>query len=221
MHSTRPDLAFLGAKLAQVKAENVTIDDMKLLRRAIRILKERNVKLQYEKLDLGSLSLAVYSDAGFATNWDLSSQLGFVVLMVDRRKRCSFLHWNSYKCSRVTRSVLGAEVYAFCDAMDVGISFQLALQPILGRLIPVRMLTDSKSLFDTITRRSQTSEKRLLIDLATVRDSYRRKEITDVAWIRSEYNLADSMTKSSRENILTEVLHTGVLNHPIEQWIVR
>ena len=105
--------------------------------------------------------------------------------------------------------------------MDVAISFQLALEPITGQRIPVHMYTDSKSLFDTITRRSQNSEKRLLIDLATVRDSYRRKEITDVTWVRSQFNLADSMTKEIKNNILSRVLETGVLNHPVEQWIVR
>ena len=41
VHSTRPDLAYYGAKLAQVKAEKVTVDDMKLLRRAVRVLRKR------------------------------------------------------------------------------------------------------------------------------------------------------------------------------------
>ena len=83
------------------------------------------------------------------------------------------------------------------------------------------MYTDSKSLFDTITKRSQTSEKRFLIDLATVREAYRRKQIDNVAWVRSEYNIADSMTKEKRSECLHYVLEKGILNHPVEQWIVR
>ena len=90
----------------------------------------------------------------------------------------------------------------------------------LGREVPLNMYTDSKSLFDTITKRSQTSEKRLLIDLTAVREAYRRREITNVAWVRSEYNLADAMTKIVKDSILDDVLTSGKLDHPIEQWIV-
>ena len=95
VHSTRPDVAYYGAKLAQIKAEKVTVDEMKLLRRAVRALWQRSVQLKHRKLDLNTISLAVYSDAGFATNWDMSSQLGFIVLLVDDSKKCSILHWNS------------------------------------------------------------------------------------------------------------------------------
>ena len=104
--------------------------------------------------------------------------------------------------------------------MDMGIALRLAIPPLVNRDVPLHMYTDSKSLFDTITRRSQTQEKRLLIDLATVRDAYRSKEISNVAWIRSEYNLADPMTKHCSNHFL-EVIDTGVLDHPVEQWIFR
>ena len=137
--TTLSDIKVFGTirgKLAWcVHSTRVRVDDVKLLRRAVRVLKKRNVKVQYQKLELCSLSLAVYSDAGFASNWDLSSPLRFVVVMVDNGKRCSFLHWNSYKNSRVTPSLLGADVYSSCDALGVKISFQLALQPIIERMI--------------------------------------------------------------------------------------
>ena len=97
----------------------------------------------------------------------------------------------------------------------------IALKPIVNRSIPIRMYTDSKSLFDTITKRSQTKEKRFMIDLFTVRQAYKNKEISNVAWVRSEYNLADAMTKTSKNDSLDRVLETGVLDHPVEQWIVR
>lgn len=117
--------------------------------------------------------------------------------------------------------MLGSELYAFCDGLDIGLAYSVALQPALGKRIPVRMYTDSKSLFDTITKRSQTSEKRLLIDLATVREAYRKKEIDNIAWIRSECNLADGMTKEKRKECLSRVLEKGILDHPVEQWIIR
>ena len=82
------------------------------------------------------------------------------------------------------------------------------------------MFTDSKSLFDTITKRSQISEKRLLIDMATVRDAYRRKEMQNIGFIKTNYNIADPLTKESENETLDELLYTGILQHPVSQWIV-
>jgi hypothetical protein len=35
-------------------------------------------------LDMNSLSLLVFTDASFANNKDLSSQIGFVIILIDR-----------------------------------------------------------------------------------------------------------------------------------------
>ena len=88
-------MSYYAAKLAQIKQAGVTRDDMRLLKRAIKLLKENAVELKYQKLELNTASLAVYTDAGFVTNADMTSQLGFIVLMTDASKRCVVLHWNS------------------------------------------------------------------------------------------------------------------------------
>jgi len=84
------------------------------------------------------------------------------------------------------------------------------------------MYTDSKSLFDTITKLSTVSEKRMLIDVAAIRESYASGEIRNVAHILSKHNIANPFTK---ENAHMEQLHnlmkTGYLDHPINQWIVE
>jgi hypothetical protein len=35
-------------------------------------------------LDMNSLSLLIFTDASFANNKDLSSQIGFVIILIDR-----------------------------------------------------------------------------------------------------------------------------------------
>eukprot|EP00172_Hildenbrandia_rubra_P000463 Plantae.Rhodophyta-Hildenbrandia_rubra.ctg12276.p1 GENE.Plantae.Rhodophyta-Hildenbrandia_rubra.ctg12276~~Plantae.Rhodophyta-Hildenbrandia_rubra.ctg12276.p1 ORF type:complete len:158 (+),score=26.66 Plantae.Rhodophyta-Hildenbrandia_rubra.ctg12276:834-1307(+) len=105
--------------------------------------------------------------------------------------------------------------------MDIRASFRIALKPLLNRDLPLHMHADSKSLFDTIAKRSQAREKRLLIDIASARDSYKKREISDIGWARSECNLADPMTKQTRSNALDEALDAGALDHPVEQWIAR
>ena len=93
--STRTDLSYYTAKLGQVRPDECGKREINLLRKAIIILKEKNIQLTYPKLDHKTESFMVYKDAGFATNADMTSQLGFIVLMTDESKRCAILHWNS------------------------------------------------------------------------------------------------------------------------------
>ena len=95
------------------------------------------------------------------------------------------------------------------------------LKSILRKDIPVQLMTDSKSLFDTITKLSTVSEKRLLIDIAAIRETYRNGELSNVAHVASEYNLADCFTKRTKSNLLRHLMETGKLDHPINQWIIN
>ncbi len=83
------------------------------------------------------------------------------------------------------------------------------------------MLTDGKSLFDVIVKSAKTAERRLMIDVAACREAFDRHEIADIGLIRSEYNLADCMTKIMLPKQLMKVTSTGYLSHPIEQWVIR
>ena len=76
--------------------------------------------LTFVPLDMSSLSLLVFTDASFANNKDLSSQIGFVIVLTDRNQSANVLHWSSIKCKRVTRSVLASELYALAHGFDIG-----------------------------------------------------------------------------------------------------
>ena len=83
------------------------------------------------------------------------------------------------------------------------------------------MLTDSKSLFDVITKYSHTAEKRLMIDITSVRDAYNMEEISNVGFVRTAYNPADAFTKVDKCQALETILSTGSCALPIEQWVIR
>ena len=96
---------------------------------------------------------------------------------------------------------MGAEAYAFCEGMDIGTAFRIALRPILGRKVDLNMCIDSKGLFDTITRLSQTAKKRLMIDIATAMEAYREKKfpmsdgyVWSIIWLMASLS---AMTKLS------------------------
>jgi hypothetical protein len=71
-------------------------------------------------LDMSSLSLLVFTDASFANNKDLSSQISFVIILTDRNQSANILHWSLIKYKRVTRSVLASELYALAYGFNIG-----------------------------------------------------------------------------------------------------
>jgi hypothetical protein len=143
-----------------------------------------------------------YTDASFANNEDLTSQLGFSIFLTDKTGRCNLVHASSHKCRRVTRSILGGEVLAFADAFDYAYTLRHNLEHMFGKSIPLSMLTDSKFLFDVISKSSSTLEGRLMIDITVSREASNRKELSDIGLVRSEFNPADSFTKAGNYRIL-------------------
>lgn len=94
-------------------------------------------------------------------------------------------------------------------------------ESILRTTIPVIVLTDSEMLFNIITRRRPTTEKRLMIDLRAVREAYQDRSISNIALIASEYNVADSMTKITSNDSLRKLLATFRISHQIRQYIIE
>lgn len=73
---------------------------------------------------------------------------------------------------------MAGEIDAFADALDEDFVIKHDLERIFRQQMPLVLLTDSKQMFDVITRASHTSEKRLLIDVAAAREAYNRGEIS-------------------------------------------
>ena len=63
--------------------DNIIEDDIKLLNNTVRII-QMDSHINISKLEIKSIYIAGYADAGFANNKDLSSQLGFIVMLNDR-----------------------------------------------------------------------------------------------------------------------------------------
>jgi len=116
---------------------------------------------------------------------------------------------------------MAGEVIAFSDMFDVAITLAEEIRTIYKRSIPLHLLTDSKALFDIISKGSRTSEKRMMLDIAAAREGFRDKIISDIGFVRSSYNLADGLTKPMQQASLQSVLKSGKLTARAEQWIIR
>lgn len=81
--------------------------------------------------------------------------------------------------------------------------------------------TDSKSLFDCLVKLGTTQEKRLMIDIMSLRQSYERREIAEIKWIDGNTNPADAMTKSKPCSALKELIDTNKVNLRVAGWVDR
>ena len=108
-------------------------------------------------------------------------------------------------------------MYAFADSFVAAFTIKRELEIILEKGIRLQMFTDCKSLFDIITKCSGTTEKRLLIDIKSVREAYDDFEISDVGFVRSENNPADGFTKVKPNSALQKILHGNRCDFKIEQ----
>jgi hypothetical protein len=79
-------------------------------------------------LDKTSLKLLVFTDASFANNKDLSSQIGYIIVMADSNNQANIIYWLSIKCKRVTRSVLASELYAMTYGFDIRTAINVTAQ---------------------------------------------------------------------------------------------
>ena len=67
------------------------------------------------------------------------------------------------------------------------------------------------SLFESVHSTTANEEKRLRVEIASIRESIRRKEI-EVGWIENEKQLADVLTKQGADSTkLMRVLQDGHL----------
>jgi hypothetical protein len=135
---TRPDLAFAMGRLSQIIPENINTEATKSsndLHDYFKKTVKRNLILC--KLDVKSLHDVFYSDAIFAGNLDLSSQIGAIILLKDKHGNAHVLHRFSKKCPRVTGSVLAAEIIGFVTAFDMASALRDVLDEIYHQSIPL------------------------------------------------------------------------------------
>jgi hypothetical protein len=131
------------------------------------------------------------------------------------------IHWSSIKCKRITRSVLAVELYAMINDFDVEAVVKFIIDRMLHISLSLILLTDSKSLYDCLVKLDTISEKRLMIDLMCLRQSYERREIAEIRWIDGNINFADAMTKSKFCNALIKLIDTNIIELKITEWIER
>jgi hypothetical protein len=162
----------------------------------------------------------IFTDAAFANTLDLHSQIDYVVCLTNDA-HANLIHWSSIKCKRITRSVLAVELYAMINDFDVEAVIKSIIERMLHISLSLILFTDSKSLFDCLIKLETTSEKRLIIDLMCLKQSYERRKIAEIKWIDENINFADAMTKSKFCDALIKLIDTNIIELKITEWVER
>ena len=116
---------------------------------------------------------------------------------------------------------MGGELHAFSDGFDFAYLIKHDIEDMLGRRVPMMMITDSQALFRVVVRSSTTTERRMMIDLRAAREAYCAQEIDDIGWVESCDNPADGLTKAKKCETLIELMDTGIWSGEVRQWVVR
>ena len=67
---------------------------------------------------------------------------------------------------------MAVEALAFADRFGKYFIIKHDLQRIIGRPLQLLMLTDPEILFDVLTRKKYTTEKRIMADIASTMEAY-------------------------------------------------
>lgn len=132
--NSRPDCLFEINQLAQITEHMFKDRPNEMVRRlnkAIRYATENQVRLKIPKLDVESLRIVGFSDASFANNADLLTQLGHVFFLTDECNKAAPITIKSFKCRRATRSAMAGDVIAFSDMFDVAVTLAEELETVL------------------------------------------------------------------------------------------
>ena len=174
----------------------------------------------------------VFVDRSFANNKDLSSQIGYLIILANESTgeeqfhiKGNLIHWSSTKSKRVTRSVLASEIYGMVAGTDMAYAINTTIKMVTDQFnfpaIPTIVCTDSYSLYECLVKLGTTKEKRLMIDIMAIRQSYERRELQEIRWINGQDNPADAMTKSAPNKALERFLNNNQLTVRVEGWVER
>ena len=210
---SRPDIC-AAVQLLAPGSEPTTPAEMKQFSKAVKHLHDTStIGLKFKGIDMTTARITILSDAAFGNARGLKSQLGYLILLTDEKGTANIIHYASNKCKRVTRSVLAAELHAFVLAFDYAYVLKDMITEIIGRELDLIAYIDSKTLFDVVAKDSNTTEKRLQIDIHALRENYSNKELKSLNWIPGIMNPANSLTKAvyGSNNPLWDLMMTNKL----------
>lgn len=204
---TRPDIMFDTCSLAS-NIKNATVQSIHDVNKVVRKLKSEKVTLKFQHLgDNNALNLIVFSDASLGNLPDGGTQGGTLIALMGQNGKFSPLCWQSKRIRRVVRSTLAGETLAMSDGIDNAIFLATLFSELTTgsaglNALPLICVTDNHSLFDALKSTKQVTEKRLRLDISSIKELIQNKTIKEVLWSDTKAQLADCLTKKGASALM-------------------
>ena len=180
-NQTRPDIAF-KARQTSIAVSNSTVGDIHSTNKCVQKLQSEDVVIKFKSLEhIKTCSIRAYSDAALRNLPGGSSQGDFIIFLHGENGNVIQMSWRSRKIKRVVRSTLAAETMAFIEAAEQSFFIRAIISELHvfdnKMILPINMLTDKKSRFDSIHSTKTVEDKQLLIDISCIRNKLAESEI--------------------------------------------
>lgn len=213
---TRPDIIFDASNLAS-NIKDATVQSIHETNKVLRKLKSEKVSLRFQHLgNSDALHVIVFSDASLGNLPDGGTQGGTLIGLMGEGGKFSPLCWQSKRIRRVVRSTLAGETLAMSDGIDNAIFLATLFSELTSgnaeqNAPPLICVTDNHSLFDALKSTKQVTEKRLRLEISSIKELIQTKKIRKVLWSDTKTQLADCLTKKGASAlVLLKALSEGL-----------
>ena len=117
-------------------------------------------------------------------------QAGQIIFLTDDKRNTCPLYSNSSKIKRVTRSTITAKALHLSKGCNEAIHINRLVSELLfhdGKHLNITVYADNRGLYNAAHTIKQTLEKRLLVDIPTIREIFERNKI-NITWIEKKTN---------------------------------
>ena len=104
-------------------------------------------------------------DTLFTNNKDFSSQIRYVLALVNSTRHANIIYQSFIKYKRVTRSVLALELYEIIHNFNISAFIKFIINKVLEINLLLIIYINSKSLYEYLVKLGITREKRLIINI--------------------------------------------------------
>jgi hypothetical protein len=215
VQGSRPDLGFELIDLS-TKLKQGTVSDLIRAIKCIERLRSGPSVVRFPAMGrYEEWRLIVFTDASLANLEGCGSVGGRVCFLVNSQGDACPLSWSSAKIKRVVRSTLSAEMLSLQEGIEDAIYLRGIVTELFGKpekSLPIIAYVDNKSVTQALSSTKLVDDKRLRIDIASIKQCMERSEISAVKWVQGDEQLANCLTKRGASGYqLMQVLVNGKL----------
>ena len=171
---TRPDISFDVLNLSCDINKNPVVSHLIEANKMILKIKNKESKLVFPNLGtVDDLKIVAFTDAYANLPDGTSSAGGYVILLVGLNNHANTLSWASNKIKCIVKGTTAPEALSLVNDLEEAVYLQTIICNMFNihaREIPIEAIIDNKNLHSVIYSTKLISEKRLGIDIATIKE---------------------------------------------------